>query len=124
LAHEIGHEIAGHAKERRVVSFRPFTFGRGVTSEDIGLSPHVRFHNYSAEKELEADLNGLKYWGKLQWDCRIWVRILEKYSQVNYSGGISHPTDERLRQALRVCLPESDLERIAIEKRLAARLNK
>jgi predicted Zn-dependent protease len=119
LAHEIAHEIAGHAKDRRSVSYSLFSFGRGVTSGDIGLPSNVRFHHYSAEKELEADLEGMKYWRELQWDCRIWVRILGQYLQINYTGDIFHPTDERLRQALRGCLPESDPERIAIEKRLA-----
>lgn len=124
LAHEIAHEIAGHANEKGVVSLSPFTFGRGVTSGDIGLPRSVRFHNYSADKELEADLNGMKYWLELQWDCRIWVRILEKFSQINYSGDVFHPTDKRLRQALRACLPESDPERIAIERRLGEALRR
>jgi predicted Zn-dependent protease len=109
LAHEIAHEIAGHAKQREV-NFNSATGGRGVTSRDIGL-PNLRFRHYSAEKELQADLEGMKYWKKLEWDCRIWVRILEDFKKQNYSGDIFHPTDERLRQASRVCLDESSAER-------------
>jgi len=119
LAHEIAHEIAGHAKDRKVTSYSPFTFGRGVTSRDLGLPSNVRFYHYSAAKELEADLNGLNYWRKLHWDCRIWVRILGEYLQINYTGDIFHSTDDRLRQALRLCLAETDPERIALEKKLA-----
>jgi hypothetical protein len=116
LAHEIAHEIAGHANHKGVAFDNPFAFGDGVTSRDLGLPWNVRMVNYSAEKELEADLNGMKYWRMLQWDCRIWVRILEDFSRQNYSGDMFHPTDARLRQAARFCLPESDPERIAIEK--------
>jgi predicted Zn-dependent protease len=103
LAHEIAHETAGHAYGNRSSGFNRLPAGRGVTGADIGLPPHVRFRNYSVEKELEADLQGMTYWRELQWDCRIWVAILENFQQQNYSGGVSHPTDQRLRQAERVC---------------------
>lgn len=103
LAHEIAHETAGHFHRRRVSNFNRLPSGRGVTGADIGLPAHVRFHHYSLDKELEADLKGLIYWRELQWDCRIWVRILEHFQRQNYSGGIFHPTDQRLRQAERVC---------------------
>jgi hypothetical protein len=43
------------------------------------------------------------------------VRILEGFRQQNYIGDALHPTDERLKQAVTACLPESDDERIAIE---------
>jgi predicted Zn-dependent protease len=107
LAHEIAHEIAGHAKQREV-HFNSATAGRGVTSGDIGLPLNVRFQHYSAQKERQADLEGMKYWRKLDWDCRIWVRILEDFKKQDYAGDIFHPTDERLQQASRVCLNEAD----------------
>jgi hypothetical protein len=106
LAHEIAHEISGHAS-RHDMTFNNSTAGRGITSSDIGLPWPVRFRSYSADTELQADLVGLKYWMKLEWDCRIWVRILEDFQQQNYSGGLYHPTDKRLEQASRVCLAES-----------------
>jgi predicted Zn-dependent protease len=101
IAHEIAHEIAGHAKTN--VSFNSATVGRGVTSRDLGLPSNLRFQHYSPEKELQADLEGMKYWEKLNWDCRIWIRILEEFQRQSYSGDIFHPTDQRLKQATRVC---------------------
>jgi predicted Zn-dependent protease len=119
LAHEIAHELADHGNQTAVNSFSGSALGRGVTAADVGLPSNVRFHHYSVEKELEADLNGMKYWSKLHWDCRVWVDILETFRQQNYSGDVFHPTDERLRQALRVCPPESDGERMALEVKSA-----
>jgi hypothetical protein len=116
LAHEIAHEIAGHANQREA-SFNPFTLGRGMSAEDIGLPRSVQFLHYSPKMELEADLEGMAYWARLRWDCRIWVEILEKYSQLKYRGDVFHPTEQRLRQALAACGPKSDPEpkRVAIE---------
>jgi len=111
LAHEIAHELAGHAKQSGFTSFNRPAPGRGLTGADLGLPGHVRFYSYSVENELEADLEGMKYWAKLHWDCRIWVRILEGFRKQNYVGDILHPTDERLKQAVTACLPESDDER-------------
>jgi hypothetical protein len=105
LAHEIAHEISGHAK-RSVLTFNNSMAGRDITSRDIGLPWIVRFKSYSADTELQADFEGMKYWRKLDWDCRIWVRILENFQRQNYSGGLYHPTDRRLEQASRVCLSE------------------
>jgi hypothetical protein len=122
LAHEIAHELAGHANQTGTTSFNRPVPGRSVTGADIGLPSHVPFHSYSVEKELEADLEGMKYWSKLHWDCRIWVRILEGFRKQNYVGDVLHPTDVRLKQAVTACLPESDGERIAIESNLKAKI--
>jgi predicted Zn-dependent protease len=103
LAHEIAHEIAGHANSSGGAAFDRSAPGRGVTAADIGLSSDVEFRHYSMEKELEADLNGMTYWSKLHWDCRIWVGILQRFEEDNYQGDIFHPTDKRLLQALRAC---------------------
>jgi predicted Zn-dependent protease len=105
LAHEIAHEISGHAS-RHEMTFNNSTPGRGISSGDIGLPWPVKFRSYSADTELQADLVGMQYWAKLDWDCRIWVRILEDFQKQNYSGGLYHPTDKRLEQASRVCLTE------------------
>jgi predicted Zn-dependent protease len=102
VAHEIAHETAAHAKQRGVMRLNRGATN-GVGSGDIGLSWYVRLHNYSAEQELEADRIGLQYWGRLGWDCRIWVSILQNFQKQNYTGDVSHPTDRRLQQAESVC---------------------
>ena len=104
LAHEIAHEISHHADGHGVAAFnRPAEYGGGVTAADLGLLPGVRFQNYPVEKELEADLNGMSYWKTLGWDCRIWVNLLKGFAALQYAGDVFHPTDERLRRALKAC---------------------
>jgi predicted Zn-dependent protease len=103
VAHEIAHETAGHAEHDGVTRFNRGAFAVGVSAGDVGLPWYVRFYNYSAENELEADLKGLGYWNKLGWDCQIWVRILEDFEQQGYRGDVFHPTDRRLEQAQNVC---------------------
>ena len=105
LAHEIAHEIARHA------DYRPINFNRssneyGMTSRDVGLPWYAIFQPYSLDKELEADLDGIEYWKTLQWDCTIWVRILEDFERQNYSGDKNHPTQLRLKQASAACRSE------------------
>ena len=117
LAHEIAHELAGHASQTGTTSFNRRALGRGVTGSDVGLPADVRFQSYSVEKELEADFEGMKLWSKLHWDCRIWVGILEGFRKQNYVGDVLHPTDERLKQALSACPTKSDRER-AVEANL------
>jgi hypothetical protein len=103
VAHEIAHETAGHADQQRLPGLNAGMFAVGASGRDVGLPWYVRSYNYSAEKELEADLKGLSYWNKLGWDCRIWVGILENFQKQNYTGDIFHPTDRRLQQARSVC---------------------
>lgn len=102
LAHEIAHEIARHA-EYRQINFNRSSDEYGMTSRDVGLPWYVIFQPYSLEKELQADLDGMQYWKRLQWDCTIWVRILEDFERQNYSGDKSHPTHTRLKQASAAC---------------------
>ena len=111
LAHEIAHETAAHALRNGASSFNRPAPGRGVTGTDIGLPRNVQFRHYPVDKELEADFKGLNYWTKLDWDCRIWVRILEGFEKHDYGGDVFHPTYERLQQARRVCLAETDRRR-------------
>ena len=106
LAHEIAHETAGHAEQARSASFNRATLAGGVSSVDVGLPRHVKFRNYSTDKELEADSIGLGYWKQLGWDCRVWVRILQNFERQNYAGDVFHPTDKRLQQAQRSCVTE------------------
>jgi hypothetical protein len=122
LAHEIAHETAGHARRNAVSGLNHFPGDRGITAQDVGLPRNVWFRHYSVEKELEADLKGLRYWSKLQWDCQIWVGILEQFQRQNYLGDKFHPTDRRLQQAQRVCLsPKQATARVRSNIAAAAR---
>jgi predicted Zn-dependent protease len=103
LAHEIAHELSGHADGKSENSFNAPDHQGGITGADLGLPGNIRVYPYSVEKELEADLNGMKYWRALGWDCRIWVDLLEAFVTLKYSGDIHHPTDRRLAQALSAC---------------------
>ena len=103
IAHEIAHETAGHAQLEGLAWFNRRTFVLGGSGREVGLPWYVRLHNYSTDKELEADVKGLDYWNKLGWDCRIWVQILEDFQEQGYSGDIFHPTSRRLQQARHVC---------------------
>ncbi|MPZ76064.1 MAG: hypothetical protein GEU77_06030 [Deltaproteobacteria bacterium] len=109
LAHEIGHEIAGHADQTQI-SFNRSSPVRGLTNRDLGLPWYVIYQPYSLEKELQADLEGMKYWDRLQWDCSIWVGILEDFKRQNYVGDSLHPTQKRLQQASRVCRPQTEVK--------------
>jgi predicted Zn-dependent protease len=111
LAHEIGHEAAGHAKQMSSVWFNRLSTG-AASARDIGLPWYVRWVPYPTEKELEADRIGLGYWIKLGWDCRIWVRILEEFQKQNYSGDVFHPTDLRLREAKSTCAAQAPITAI------------
>jgi hypothetical protein len=105
LAHEIAHEIARHADYRQI-NFNRSSDESGMTSRDVGLPWYVIFQPYSLDKELQADLDGMQYWKSLQWDCTIWVRILQDFERLNYPGDSSHPTHRRLNQASAACRPE------------------
>lgn len=104
LAHEIAHEIARHADYRQI-NFNRSSDENGMTSRDVGLPWYVIFQPYSLEKELQADLDGMEYWKSLQWDCSIWVQILEDFQRQKYSGDRSHPTHIRLHHASAACRP-------------------
>ncbi len=108
LAHEVAHETMAHANNKEV-TLNSSTSG-GVSGSDIGLPWMVRYRNYSTETELQADLEGMKYWAKLHWDCRIWVSILKGFQKQNYFGDRLHPTDERLKQAASACPATADPE--------------
>ena len=103
IAHEIAHETASHGQVEGLTWFNRRTFTLGASGGEVGLPWYVRLYNYSTDKELEADLKGLDYWNKLDWDCRIWVQILEDFQEQGYSGDFFHPTSRRLQQARHVC---------------------
>ena len=103
IAHEIAHETAAHAKREGGRWFNRIPFAWGASGSEIGLPWYVRVHNYSTDKELEADRIGLVYWKKIGWDCRIWVEILENFERQGYRGDSTHRTSDRLRQARTLC---------------------
>jgi hypothetical protein len=109
LAHEIAHETAGHASRHGGVFFNDSASGRGPTQTDVGLPSTIKLRNYSYESELEADLIGLGYWRKLNWNCGIWISILDFFLEQNYMGDVLHPTDKRLQQAKRECRPAASV---------------
>jgi predicted Zn-dependent protease len=98
LAHEIAHEVAGHANQRGALA-NSSAASTTITAHHLGLTGPVRFQNYSAEKELQADFYGMSYWAKLGWECAIWVGILREFQRQDYAGDVYHPTDRRLQQA-------------------------
>jgi len=102
LAHEIAHELAGHANQRGALANSPSSQA-GVTARHLGLNGLVQFQNYSVEKELQADFYAMSYWATLGWDCAIWVGILHEFQRQNYAGDDFHPTDRRLEQASISC---------------------
>jgi predicted Zn-dependent protease len=108
LAHEIAHELAGHAYQNNALANTPAGVN-GISAHDLGITTPMRFQNYSVEKELQADLLGLTYWVQLGWDCAIWVDILRQFERAKYSGDVYHPTARRLQQAAANCgaLPKS-----------------
>lgn len=110
LAHEIAHEILGHAQQNKQLTLNSSVPSQTMMGSDIGLPWMSRYRNYAPAIELQADLEGIKYWAKLNWNCRIWVKILEGFEKQNYAGDLSHPTGERLKQASEACPAASDEE--------------
>jgi predicted Zn-dependent protease len=108
LAHEIAHEILGHARQNKQITLNSSVPAQTMTGSDIGLPWKSRYRNYAPETELQADLEGMNYWTKLNWDCRIWVNILKGFEKQNYTGDLSHPTGERLKQASHACPAATD----------------
>lgn len=107
LAHEIGHEVAGHAARNRANAYRSPAAG-DITANHLGMSREVSFQNYSLENELQADMYGMKYWRRLGWDCALWVEILTNFKMHGYAGDRFHPTDRRLEEARASCVVPQD----------------
>jgi predicted Zn-dependent protease len=118
LAHEIAHEMLGHAQQNKQVTLNSSVPAQTMTGSDIGLPWTVRYRNYAPEIELQADLEGMKYWAKLNWNCRIWVNILKGFDRQHYAGDQSHPTDERLKQASETCPAASHEESVPLHDSL------
>lgn len=117
LAHEIAHEMLGHAAQAKRVTLNSSKPVQPITGGDIGLPWTSRYRNYSPQIELQADLEGMKYWAKLNWDCHIWVRILKSFQRQQYAGDPSHPTDERLKQSVAACPASTNADQLAPDAR-------
>lgn len=134
LAHEIGHDMAGHAPNLQalssvvsagstaagIASHAPGVIGlaAGAVNLVIGLAGTAAAAVYGRSAEMEADRKGIEYWKKVGWDCRIWVRSFKFQFDKGMMGDFRHPIDERLYQSLELCLDKSDPERISIERKI------
>ena len=128
LAHEVGHDVAGHVPNTQVMA-GIFTMGGGVgqilssapgvvglvgsaVSIASSLVGYASVELYTRANELEADRKGIEYFKRLGWDCRAWVLIFESMLAEGQTGDFHHPTEERLNQAKELCtqgdIPRSD----------------
>jgi predicted Zn-dependent protease len=108
LAHEIAHDVLGGEVGIHEPLLSAPGFANRVTAQDLGLTGGGSFRHYSQMSELAADQQGMEYWRKIGWDCKIWIRILEGFLNRGYRGDVDHPTVERHRQAVRLCGADSD----------------
>lgn len=137
LAHEIAHDVLGHQVNKqaltallsgtsvvgKAISYAPGIIGLAgsLASLALGLATRGGYELYSRSAELEADRKGIEYFKKLGYECRVWTRIFRRLLERGNTGDFHHPTEERLTQALELCLPPSHPERIETEKWLAER---
>lgn len=123
LAHEIGHDVMGHAPNQRALA-NSFTAAQGVASGVsyvpgpigwIGAAASWGFygagaaatHLYSRSQELEADRKAIEYWKQMGLDCQAWVRRFQALADKGFKGDFHHPTEGRLEQAKALCPPGS-----------------
>jgi hypothetical protein len=104
LAHEIAHDVLGHAKNEQMASLNAVRQSHArIAGGDLGLPLFIFFRNYSTAAELAADETAMEYWKKIGWDCGIWIRLFRGFLDQGYIGDPDHPTTERLTQAMRIC---------------------
>ena len=119
LAHEIAHDVLGHVPNVQALSD---AFYVGSTAADLGSSApgavglisslvslgialvgRASQELYTRANELEADLEAIKYWKRLSWDCTWWIKVYEAVSSSGDTGDFHHPTEVRLGQAREAC---------------------
>jgi len=120
LAHEIGHDVAGHRVNKAAIA-NVFNAGRavgqgtssvqGIVGIVVNLIGHVALDLYGRSAELEADRLGIEYWKRLGWNCKEWVYSFERGLDSG-AGDYHHPPVVRLRQAADLCLPPNEKPRI------------
>jgi hypothetical protein len=104
LAHEIAHDVLEHAKDEQMASLNAVRQSQvRITGGDLGLPLFTSYRNYSTAAELAADETAMEYWKAIGWDCGIWIRLFRGFLDQGYIGDPDHPTNERLRQAMRIC---------------------
>lgn len=117
LAHEIGHEAAGHAANNEAVSaalgsaqvvgsglsYAPGVLGLVGAVVALGARASQLAYFYSPEQELEADRRAIAYWHALGWPCQLWVKRFEILAAKGIKGDARHPTEGRLEQARQLC---------------------
>jgi hypothetical protein len=108
LAHEIAHDVLGEGSSTQEPGLNSVPGSlTHISGKDLGLPGIILFANYSRISELAADQKGLEYWQKIGWDCRIWVHLFKSFLDQGYVGDRDHPTEERLRQAVKLCPAEA-----------------
>ncbi len=119
LAHEIGHEVAGHTANMATVSNalqgtnilgRGMSYvpgpvgwiGAAIAWASVGVS-YANVYLYGRQAELEADRKAMEYWRKLGWPCGFWVQWFDGLRVAGIEGDFRHPTEGRLEQARAAC---------------------
>lgn len=92
LAHEIGHDLAGHAAQ-----------ARNAADMKTGLLGRFLTRHYSRQMELEADRKAIRYWIALNLPCEHWVNRFQALADKGIQGDFNHPTAGRLEQAREMC---------------------
>ena len=104
LAHEIAHDVLGHAKDEQLASLNAVRQSHArIKGADLGLPLFISYRNYSTAAELAADEAAMEYWKKIGWDCGIWIKLFRGFLDQGYVGDPDHPTVARLSQAIRIC---------------------
>jgi predicted Zn-dependent protease len=108
LAHEVAHDVLGSdVKTGDDDGRQTLGLANRITSRDLGLSEQIKFRPYSRSAELAADRKGMEYWQRLGWNCANWVQLFVNFSAQGYEGDVDHPTQDRLRQATKICSAQS-----------------
>jgi len=98
IGHEIGHAIARHAAERLSVSkvgYLFLTLTRGLVGDTITgnlttmLSTSLLGLKYSRIQEMEADIIGLEFMTKADYDPKAAIKVQKKFSEMEIAQGRS-----------------------------------
>ncbi|KAF2074345.1 hypothetical protein CYY_004366 [Polysphondylium violaceum] len=98
IGHEIGHAIARHAAERLSVSkvgYLFLTLTRGLVGDTITgnlttmLSTSLLGLKYSRIQEMEADIIGLEFMTKANYDPNAAIKVQKRFAQMEVENGRS-----------------------------------
>jgi len=96
-----------------------FGFAGRIISGVFGLVSYVAEDIYARSADLEAARKAIGYWKELGWDCRLWVYKFQDDLVDSEEGGLRHPVEEHLEQALGLCPSLLEEEREVIQDRMA-----